>query len=649
MRERLAWIFLATGILASVALLMVRPSKHSPTLLALGNEADSKLQTDFDDTTRFAEIDKNPTATVYVFLSTNCPISNACVPELKRIADRFTDVDLIGVFPQASLSAEKLQEYSRQYQLNFPVVVDASRKLTHRFQATHTPQAFVQTDPGTVVYSGQIDNHYVGIAGQKRQAASQHFLQAAIDAVMAGRRPEVSETNPVGCIIESVSRDTISHVTNGRAAIAQQKTEAQGSSTFNANIAAIIFQQCTPCHREGEAAPFPLESFADVRNHGEQIRRVIADNQMPPWKPDAGFGEFKNERRLTAGERTLLSNWISAGMPEGRGQSAPAVPQFAAGWQMGTPDLVLVMPEAFDVPADGPDIYQHFVIPTGLVENQQVEAVEFRPGAPEVVHHAFMYFDTTGRARELDALDPRPGYEKTGSPGFRVSGSLGGWGPGGIPRRLPRGYGRPLAAHSDLLLQVHYHPVGRPVSDRSTVGLYFSKVPDPHPVTEIMVANVDLKIPAGTTSHIHRAEYTLPVTTTIFDCTPHMHVLGKHVEVTATKPDGQRIPLIRISDWDFYWQDNYVLANPLTLPTGTKIEMTCWYDNSAGNLLNPHNPPRDVYWGDDSTDEMGVCYFQATAQSANDYFKLNKHALNYFERQWQKFQQAKSRRTRQGR
>ena len=430
-----------------------------------------------------------------------------------------------------------------------------------------------------------------------------------------------SKNVPTGCLIE---RQLKSPVDNG------PSSQTATALTFNRDVAPIVYEHCSRCHRPGEAAPFSLMTFDDVRNHASQIEVVVRRRLMPPWKPESGFAEFANAHRLTNHEIKVLSEWIASDRAEGIPEDLPLTPIFPAGWQLGKPDLELVMSEPFLVPADGPDVYQHFIIPTGLTDNRLVSAVEFRPGAPEVVHHSITYFDTTGRGRELDAEDPQPGYSRLGSPGFAVSGSLGGWGPGGQPRRLPKGLGRPLAKGSDIVLQIHYHPIGRAVSDQSRLGLYFAPSSSTHKTTEIMVANIDLHIPAGAARHHHHAEYEIPVDTIVFDATPHMHVLGKEIKAVAHRPDGTTEPLIWIRDWDFYWQDNYVYRNPVSLPAGTQIELDCWFDNSTNNPLNPNSPPRDVHWGDFSTDEMAICYFQVTTNTWDDYVMLDEHATKYF-------------------
>ncbi len=567
--------------------------------------------------------DRQPRATVYLFLSVNCPISNGSLPMLNRLCEQFTSkgIEFVGVVPGANATADEVDAHHQEYAIRFPVVWDRQHKLCERLGATHTPQAVVVGVNDEVLYSGRLDNRNVDLG--KRRAKTRDDLRRALNDIVVGREVQVSRTLPVGCVIESPN-----------VADSQQVTYCR-------DVAPILFEQCASCHRPGEVAPFSLLTYEDARSHAKQIRLVTQRRLMPPWKPEAGFGHFQNERRLSEPEIATIDAWVADGAPRGDRRELPPRPEFVSGWHLGEPDLVLVMPESFEVSADGPDVYQHFVIPTGLTQNRLVRAVEFRPGAPQVVHHALAFYDTTGQGRQLDEADPAPGYSSIGTPGFATSGGLVGWGPGGLPRELPPGMGRPIEKNSDIILQIHYHPCGKVVRDRSRLGLYFAPPSATWVVTEGMVANVDLKIPAGATRHRHRASLTVPVETMLLDVTPHMHVLGKEIRATAYPPDDDPIPLIWIKDWDFYWQAHYVYAKPITLPAGTRIELDCWFDNSEQNPLNPNSPPQTVSWGDFSTDEMAICYFQMTTREWDDFLKLTKSNQTYFDEQWQQAQRRK--------
>jgi hypothetical protein len=570
---------------------------------------------------------------VYVVLSPDCPISTSCIPTLNRLHLQFGRLgfQFVGIVPGSVADVVETEQHLTEFAISFPLVFDADNTVCRRLGATHTPQVVVQSD-GHDVYSGRIDNLYADI-GRKRNVATELDLLDALNAIHEGRPVARSRTRPIGCLIPH-PRHALRGTADPRVPTARV--------TFSRDVAPILFDHCSSCHRPDTAAPFSLLTYADAREHSAQIAEVVERRLMPPWKAEPGFNAFANEHRLRPEEIAIITDWVQSEQLEGDARQMPDIPEYHSDWHLGPPDLELIMPEPFDVPADGPDVYRHFVIPSGLTEHRLVNAVDFRPGAPEVVHHSIMYFDLTGQARALDAADPGPGYSRIGSPGFQVSGSLGGWGPGGTPRRLPIGMGRALLKGADLVVQIHYHPIGRPMRDQSRIGLYFAPPGSRHEVTEVMVADVDLKIPAGARHHHHHAEYELPVDTILFDATPHMHVLGREIRAAATLPDGTKQPLIWIRDWDFYWQDNYVFAEPLRLPAGTVIALDCWYDNSNANPLNPNSPPQDVVWGDFSTDEMGICYFQATTEQWDDYVTLNEHATAYFADLWERYQAQQS-------
>ena len=227
------------------------------------------------------------------------------------------------------------------------------------------------------------------------------------------------------------------------------------SITFSERIAPILYRNCVQCHRPGEAAPFSLISFEDVRNRGALIAKVTASRYMPPWHAEHGFGDFKDERRLTDAEIADIGAWVDQGMPEGDRTKLPPLPRFPDGWQLGRPDMVLEMPTAFDLPASGPDMFRNFVISTGLSEDKWVRAIEIRPSARKVVHHVLFAYDVSDGSRRLDGADGRPGYASTMAPigvtpgGAPSVGGLGGWAvgapafvmPDGHALRLPEGFG----------------------------------------------------------------------------------------------------------------------------------------------------------------------------------------------------------------
>jgi len=380
--------------------------------------------------------------------------------------------------------------------------------------------------------------------------------------------------------------------------------------TFSEHVAPILYQNCTRCHRPGEAAPFSLFNFQDAQKRGKQIAEVTQKRFMPPWHADHGYVEFSNERRLTDEQIALLDAWHRQGMQEGDPEKLPAPPKFTEGWQLGKPDLVLKMLEPFEVSAEGRDIYWNFVLPLNLPEDKWVRAIEFRPGARSVVHHSLYFLDTSGDARKFDARDPKPGYDGKNRSNRQFE-SLGGWAVGGEPMMLPPELAYRFPTNSDLVLQTHFHPNGKVEFETSSVGIYFASKPPARKFTTLQLPPLfgrlsGMDIPAGTNNYTVRDSFTTPIDLEAISVTPHAHYLGKTFLLTATLPDGKQQTLLKISDWDFNWQEDCAYKNRIRLPKGTRLDAAITYDNSAENPNNPSSPPQRVKWGPMTTDEMAA-------------------------------------------
>jgi mono/diheme cytochrome c family protein len=382
--------------------------------------------------------------------------------------------------------------------------------------------------------------------------------------------------------------------------------------TFSETVAPIIYNNCVTCHRPGEAAPFPLISYDDVKKRGPLIAAVTKSRYMPPWHATHAFGEFKEERRLSDEQIATIGDWVAQGMPQGDPSKMPKLPVFTEGWHLGKPDLIVEMPTAYEVPASGPDIYRNFVVPTNLAEDRWIRSIEFRPSARKAVHHVLFGYDASGQARKLDGADGHPGYTTSMGGNFTNtanSASLGGWSVGNLPELLPEEFALSLPKGSDLVLQMHFHPTGKAEKEKSVVGIYFSSKPPERNLTGVELPplfgfGAGINIPAGKSDYTIEDSLTLPVDTQAFGVFVHAHYVAKQIKATATLPDGTVQPLIWIQDWDFNWQDVYTFKNLVTLPSGTRVEVRVTYDNSAGNPANPNNPPKAVLWGEQTFDEM---------------------------------------------
>ena len=389
--------------------------------------------------------------------------------------------------------------------------------------------------------------------------------------------------------------------------------------TFNKDIAPILWKNCAGCHRTGEIGPFSLLTYKDAAKRSSFLAEITASRRMPPWKPEPGFGSFHDERRLSEQEIQKIADWANGGAPKGTPKTFPRCPGSPRAGSSERPTSCSKPLEPFDVPAKGADVYRCFVIPIPIDTNKTVAAFEFRPGNRKVVHHALLYLDNTGSARQLDESEPGPGYTSFGGPGILPTGGLGGWAPGSMPRMLADGMGKFLRKGSDLVLQVHYHPDGKPEKDQSVVGIYFTKKPAQKIVGGIAVRARNLDIPAGEHRfHTTAQSAPLPVDVQAIGIAPHMHYIGKEMKVVAQTPDGKTTPLIWIKDWDFNWQGTYQYSTPVKLSKGTVIKLDAYYDNSADNASNPNKPPKRVRWGEQTTDEMCLLGVQVVTDNPAD-------------------------------
>lgn len=394
---------------------------------------------------------------------------------------------------------------------------------------------------------------------------------------------------------------------------------AQAPITFDRDIAPIVFRRCAGCHHPGGGAPFSLLTFNDVRRRATLIERLTASRAMPPWKAESVEREFVNERRLSDAEISLIREWVEKGTPEGDAVDLPSTPRFADGWQLGRPDLVVTMPVPYRLASGGSDVFRTFVVPIPITGKRYVKGFEFRAGSLSVVHHAEIKIDRTRASRRLDEEDPEPGYDG-GGPRTAVfpDGLFLSWTPGQQPRMLPEGMGWLLEPGSDLVLELHLMPSGKPESVQASVALFFSDQPPSQLSFILRLGSQTIDIPAGESHYVVTDTFVLPVDVQVFSLQPHAHNLARQMEAFARLPDGTTIRLLTIRDWDFRWQDVYRYRIPLPLPRSTTLVMRYVYDNSAGNLRNPNQPPRRVTFGQTTASEMGNLWLQLVPRNDGD-------------------------------
>ncbi|HEX5856085.1 MAG TPA: peroxiredoxin, partial [Thermoanaerobaculia bacterium] len=379
-------------------------------------------------------------------------------------------------------------------------------------------------------------------------------------------------------------------------------------------------KNCQTCHHAGGIAPFALVTYQDAWEHRVQMQIVTSERRMPPWKPDAACGAaFNGDPRLSDAEVGLFQQWLRLGAPEGDARRAPPPLVFDDGWKLGAPDLELGMSRPFQPDFTSGDVYRCFRIPTGLTAQRYLSGIEVAPGNRTMVHHVLLFADTTGATAALDGQDGQPGYPCFGGPGFDAISPLGAWVPGYRPALLPDGIGIDLPKSSTLVMQVHYSArTGGVAPDQTRVGLHFPKAPVQKRFLMLPLVNQTFLLPAGQADIPVRASFAaIPYDVTLWSIAPHMHLLGRTMSVSVTPPGGAAQCLVNVPSWDFRWQGFYGYRNPVRLPTFSRVDLVATYDNSADNPNNPNVPPRDVRWGENTSDEMCLCYVGFTLDGEN--------------------------------
>ncbi|MBK8518523.1 MAG: T9SS type A sorting domain-containing protein [Saprospiraceae bacterium] len=397
----------------------------------------------------------------------------------------------------------------------------------------------------------------------------------------------------------------------------QALNSGSAQPTFSKDVASIIFNHCTTCHRQGEIGPMALTNYEQVKNWASTIRYVTSNKIMPPWKADEAYSRFVDENYLSSSQVKTISDWVNAGSPLGNASETPKLPQYPTNSLLGTPDLILPFKRSYVHKGNGTDEYRYFVIPTGITEAKKVKAVELRPGNKKIVHHSLFFADQSGKAKEYDDKTPEYGFSVNDNADFRVTEVINhdqfpGYVPGQKPRNFPDGLAQILPANSDLVIQMHYAPWSVDEADSSTVNIFFAKENEIIDRTVKDYIMLPFNLVAGPLSFIIPANqvkkfegvYTVPADISLVGIFPHMHLLGKNWEVYIENLDGTKTNLIKINDWDFNWQGGYYFDKYKIAKKGSKIHAFATYDNTLNNPKNPNFPLKTVSWGEKTTDEM---------------------------------------------
>jgi peroxiredoxin len=558
---------------------------------------------------------------VVAFLGTDCPLVKIYASRLQELSEKYADkgVTVIGINSNRQDTPTKIGAYAKQYGMKFPVLKDPENKVADQFQAIRTPEVFVLDKQRVVRYWGRIDDQYgfdTGV-GYGRPKATRFDTIEAIKELLSGKDVSVAVTQAPGCHIGRVP-----------------EVEPHGDVTYSNQIARILNKRCVECHRKGQIAPFPLTNYGEVDGWGEMINEVVQQRRMPPWYADPKHGEFANDASMTEAEKELIATWVENGAPQGDPKMLPEPPNYAQGWTIPKPDLILNMTdEPYTVQAEGVVDYQYFTVDPGFKEDKWVKAVQARPGNLAVVHHIICFIETPsknqfagrrdgglrGEAGDDDEEDEDGAGGGGGS--FRRNGALIGYAPGMQSRAYPPGCAIKIPAGSKFVFQMHYTPVGEEQTDMSTIGMIFA---DPaevtHEVRGAVCGKLSIAIPPYESDHIIKSKHRLRHDVEMMSMMPHMHVRGVAFRFEVDYPDGTSEVLLDVPEYDFNWQLWYDLAKPKILPKGSTIRCTARYDNSEENIFNP-DPSETVRFGDQTWEEMMFGFYTTLVPVSSDKAK----------------------------
>jgi len=396
--------------------------------------------------------------------------------------------------------------------------------------------------------------------------------------------------------------------------------------TFAEHVAPILYRNCTSCHHTGGLGPFSLVEYDSAKANLKDIREMVSTNQMPPWHAEGAHDVFRNDRRLSDKDKATILQWIDAGAPQGDLKKLPARPEYTTGWEIGTPDAIVSMPQDFVVPATGTIEYQYFSVPSGLSEDKWVTSIEILPGAREVVHHVLVYANVppdpaidpavaTAARRAAAARQPlvpnranglpddTPRQDARNRPPRNMGTLIGTTAPGTNVLVFPAGTALRLRAGTILTFQMHYTAHGHETHDRTKVGFKFATDMPDQEIFAAAFVNGMFKIPAGAKEYAVPSDVGVNQPVQVWALFPHTHVRGVKWQYKLEKPDGSSQVILDVPHYDFNWQTYYMYVKPLDLPAGSKITAMAWYDNSASNKSNP-DATKDVTWGDQTWEEM---------------------------------------------
>ncbi|MEI7931721.1 MAG: hypothetical protein WCI21_01500 [Alphaproteobacteria bacterium] len=473
--------------------------------------------------------------------------------------------------------------------LGIPILFDYEQLVGEGLDLTRAAEVIiVNPKDWTVAFRGP-----VGHASTRR----------ALDALVDGKTIALPAQAPKGGAIAFPMK-----------AMATTKTT---EISYARDIAPIVQAKCVTCHQAGGLGPMALTNYDQIKAHSPMIREVLRTHRMPPFQPDPTVGHWAPNEGLSSEQLKTMVHWIESGSPRGAGDDPLAKQTFTvAPWPLpGTPDVVLSIPEV-KVPATGVMAYQNPVVSTNLTEGRWMRASAFQVSDRAALHHVTTVVRAPNESGAMMSLESG-------------SSSIGGQGPGRVINLVPQDMGVWVPAGSVVAFSTHYTPYGRETTEKTNMGLYFypkGETPK-YPMRTYGIYDMGISIPAGVEYHPEVAYTDIPKDMLLYGITPHAHMRGGSTQVSIKYPDGHEQMILAVPHYNFEWQCEFYLEQPIMVPAGSRIINRWTYDNTVRNTGNPA-PDKTITFGEQSWEEMLVFFLhyrwvgETTAAMHDDYDRM---------------------------
>lgn len=430
-----------------------------------------------------------------------------------------------------------------------------------------------------------------------------------------------------------------------------EESEGEDPPTWHQDVAPLVVERCSGCHRSGGIAPFSVETYDTAKGWAPLMSAAVDAGIMPPWgakttEECAPPHPFKDDPTLSDEERDLLRAWAEAGAPEGDPATAAELPEPPA-LELENPDQTLPIPTPVEIAGEDDQFYC-FVVDPEITDTAFLAATQINPGNDRVVHHVLVYSTTSAEADTLAGDDGY--YECFGGIGVNDTNLIAAWAPGAPPNETPPNAPIYVEAGSKLIINVHYHPTGSPETDADTsidlkfydglpefvssmalIGNFSSGVsggqglmPGPNDAGGIPQFVIPPNEPEHTEEMIWTATPDLPEEMRLWMVGTHMHYVGTDMLIGLQRGENSASDddacLVQTPQWDFNWQRGYSYDIPLDeapiMRPGDLLYMRCSYDNTLDNPFVAEalaglglSEPQTVVLGEETLDEMCLGVF----------------------------------------